>query len=335
MKKIITIFMLVCAFVLLNATVVMAEKVTINIGDYGEVRGGYVKMESLATALGWVLEKSEINETGIRVSYSIPLRYELETYDGRMEPGSIGFSVIQNIERKYTESNLWYSNLETDDGFMWSFSDLSELPPYVDSEGSLWVPLELSLKGAGIYFDGDSTYQDLVYARNSGGYSGNIRLVKDEPITEKPVPVSAAALAHPTSATVIIDGKTVAFDAYNIGGNNYFKLRELAYALNSTKKQFEVGYDAATRVITLTTGKAYTSVGDELTGKGSEDKSALPTKSDIVVDGKAAAFTAYNIGGNNYFKLRDVGETFDFGVDWDGAKKTITIDTGKAYTPEL
>lgn len=32
-----------------------------------------------------------------------------------------------------------------------------------------------------------------------------------------------------------------------------------------------------------------------------------------------------NICGNNYFKLRDLGKAFDFGVGWDNTSKTITI----------
>jgi len=38
---------------------------------------------------------------------------------------------------------------------------------------------------------------------------------------------------------------------------------------------------------------------------------------------------AYNIAGNNYFKLRDLGQAVNFGVDWDGAR--IIIDTGRNY----
>ena len=143
-----------------------------------------------------------------------------------------------------------------------------------------------------------------------------------------------AATATPTSSTVLVNGKNVAFDAYNIGGNNFFKLRDLAYTLNGTAKQFEVGYDNATRAITLTSGKAYTPVGGEMEGKGAGSKSATPTTSKIYMDGKEVQFTAYNIGGNNYFKLRDIGEAFDFGVDWDQAAQTIRIDTSKGYTPE-
>jgi hypothetical protein len=155
------------------------------------------------------------------------------------------------------------------------------------------------------------------------------------PVTPPVSPDPAPALtAKPTSSTVLVNGKNVAFDAYNIGGNNYFKLRDLAYSLNGSAKQIEVSWDGAKNAISLTSGKAYTAVGGEMTGKGAGDKSPTATSSKIYLDGKEVTFTAYNIGGNNYFKLRDIGAAFDFGVDWDGAKNTIVIDTGIGYTPE-
>lgn len=43
---------------------------------------------------------------------------------------------------------------------------------------------------------------------------------------------------------------------------------------------------------------------------------------------------AYNILDNNYFKLRDLGQAFDFDVSWDEASQTITIDTSASYTPD-
>ena len=146
--------------------------------------------------------------------------------------------------------------------------------------------------------------------------------------------VEKPAAASPTASTVIVNGKNVAFDAYNINGNNYFKLRDLAFILSGTEKQFEVGWDADNNAISLTSGKAYTAVGGEMEGKGAGSKIANPTSSKIYLDGKEISLTAYNIGGNNYFKLRDVGQTFDFGVTWDGAKNTIVIDTSMGYTPE-
>jgi hypothetical protein len=75
-----------------------------------------------------------------------------------------------------------------------------------------------------------------------------------------------AATANPTASTVLVDGRNVAFDAYNIADNNYFKLRDLAYTLNGTAKQFEVGWDGANNAISLTSGQPYTVAGGEMAG---------------------------------------------------------------------
>ena len=55
-----------------------------------------------------------------------------------------------------------------------------------------------------------------------------------------------------------MDGAPVGLTAYNINGNNYFKLRDLAALLNGTQAQFQVGWNDAARTITLTTDAAYT-----------------------------------------------------------------------------
>jgi hypothetical protein len=150
-----------------------------------------------------------------------------------------------------------------------------------------------------------------------------------------PAPTATSALsASPTASTVLVNGRSVAFDAYNIGGANYFKLRDLAYILNGTPKQFEVGWDGATNAISLTSGRPYTAVGGEMAGKSGGAKTPTPTSSKLTLNGSAVSFEAYNIGGNNYFKLRDIGAALDFGVTWDGVKNTVVIDTSTGYTPE-
>ena len=80
-------------------------------------------------------------------------------------------------------------------------------------------------------------------------------------------PISAASAgvtAKPTNSSVFINGIAVDFTAYNIGGNNYFKLRDLAAALNSTEKKFSVRYDGASKRIYLETGQVYSPIGGEL-----------------------------------------------------------------------
>ncbi|WP_216651719.1 stalk domain-containing protein [Paenibacillus sp. NEAU-GSW1] len=138
--------------------------------------------------------------------------------------------------------------------------------------------------------------------------------------------------AKPTASKVVVDGKEIAFEAYQIDGSNYFKLRDLAMVVNGSAKQFQVGWDSASNAINLTKGAAYTPDGKELkVSPNPTNKKALPTSSKILVDGKEVSFTAYNIGGNNYFKLRDIAKVFDFAVTWDSALNTVGIDTSAAY----
>ena len=144
------------------------------------------------------------------------------------------------------------------------------------------------------------------------------------------VPVSAVEAA-PALSAVLVDGENVYFDAYSVGGGDYFKLRDLAYVLNGTAKQFEVGYDAATNAIILTSGEPYTAVGGEMAGKAADGKTPAPSNSIILLNGTEVQFTAYLIDGNNYFKLRDVGKAIDFGVERDGVRNTVIIDTGRGY----
>ena len=47
------------------------------------------------------------------------------------------------------------------------------------------------------------------------------------------------------------------------------------------------------------------------------------------VDGEQVELPAYAINGNNYVKLRDVGEAVGFNVYWDGA---VQIETDRPYT---
>jgi hypothetical protein len=168
-----------------------------------------------------------------------------------------------------------------------------------------------------------------VFAYQKGDKYGIAKI--NTPTAGNPTPPTTA---KPTSSHVLVNGTQTSFDAYNIADNNYFKLRDLAYVLSGTPKQFEVGYDGATKAITLTSGQSYTAVGGEMESSGAGNMAAIPTRSKIYFDGAEISLTAYNIDGYNYFKLRDIGQAFDFGVDWDGARNTIVIDTGKGYTPD-
>ena len=54
----------------------------------------------------------------------------------------------------------------------------------------------------------------------------------------------------------------------------------------------------------------------------------------IYVDGQEVSLTAYNINGNNYVKLRDIGEQVGFNVYWDSNTKCVQVESKKPYTGE-
>lgn len=143
------------------------------------------------------------------------------------------------------------------------------------------------------------------------------------------------ASAVPITSTVTVNGKTVAFNAYTINGNNYFNLRDLAYTLSGTEKQFEVYWqdNMANTIVTLTSGQPYTSTGSEMSAPGTEATEATPGSWSVYLDRVSTRIASYVIDGNAYFKLRDLGKTLDFGVEWDSAQRAVLIDTTTGYTP--
>ena len=137
-----------------------------------------------------------------------------------------------------------------------------------------------------------------------------------------------AVIAKPTNSIVIVNGKSITFDAYNINDYNYFKLRDLAFVLNGTEKQFSVGWDESKKAITLTPGAAYKPTGEEMSSKGSANKSAVLSDAIVYLSGGGRLnLEAYNIDGYNYFKLRDLGAAINFSIGWDANSNTISIVT--------
>jgi len=83
------------------------------------------------------------------------------------------------------------------------------------------------------------------------------------------------------------------------------------------------------------------------------DSAGFPTVSGgSSTDGQATAFTEVtssfyysngslgtlkipSIGGNNYVKLRDIGQAVDFGVEYDAATNSVHIDTHSSYQEEV
>ena len=131
----------------------------------------------------------------------------------------------------------------------------------------------------------------------------------------------------PSITYVLVNGNLTPFESYNIYGANYFKLRDIACALNKTPKQFDVAWDEKNQAIKLKTNQAYTPVGGEMAVKtNSQPRIASPSITKVFVNDKESQLSSYNIDGSAYFKLRDIAAAVDFGVTWYAVTSTIGID---------
>ncbi|MBO6040737.1 MAG: trypsin-like peptidase domain-containing protein [Oscillospiraceae bacterium] len=150
------------------------------------------------------------------------------------------------------------------------------------------------------------------------------------------LPMTAAAARVVLSPqNLMVDGRAVECEKYNIDGSNYFKLRDIAYLLSGTANQFEVGYDPDSRTVTITSGLPYTPNGEELVVGLDKSETAKPSTQTIKINGVVnSGISAYNLAGNNFFKLRDLGEVLGFEVDYDQATNTAII-LSSGGTPDL
>lgn len=121
-------------------------------------------------------------------------------------------------------------------------------------------------------------------------------------------------------------------DIYNISNQNYIKLRDLALLLNGTDAQFVVRYNGNTNAISLTTGKEYAPIGGELETGADLSASCARSIQSVSVNGRPEKLKAYNIGGYNYFRLRDLAAVLGFDVDYPADTGTVVISS--PLTPE-
>ena len=149
-------------------------------------------------------------------------------------------------------------------------------------------------------------------------------LEMDSVLKGVPAPAFRAVLS-PQKLTV--NGVEVDCEKYNIDGSNYFKLRDIAWLLRDSAARFSVVWDAASGTVSITSGRTYTPDGSEMAADGADKSgSAVESSQTILVNGRTVSnLSVYNIGGNNFFKLRDLAGLLGFGVNYIAETDTAAI----------
>ena len=129
-----------------------------------------------------------------------------------------------------------------------------------------------------------------------------------------------------TTQKVRLDDKDVVIYGYNIDGENYFKLRDVAAVLKDSKVKFGVEYKDG--LVTLTKGADY-KVLDTDQKEVKAESEAMLTNDKVKVGETDLTAKAFKIDGNNYYRVRDLGKALDFGVDYDKEANTVLLSSEK------
>ncbi|MDR7870803.1 MAG: WG repeat-containing protein [Tissierellaceae bacterium] len=176
-------------------------------------------------------------------------------------------------------------------------------------------------------------YNDITVVRNGVATVNNsslLRVVKGStPIKETVAEKPKDKTALPNKLKVLIDGKEISIGSYLIDDTSYYKLRDIAYALKSTPKYFNVYWDNYANSILLSSGLDYIAVGGEMAEVKDTKISAVPSNSKLYINHKQENLECYTIEGYNYFKLRDLGKYLMFDVDYNNEKRQIEINTSE------
>jgi hypothetical protein len=210
----------------------------------------------------------------------------------------------------------------------WAFSNCSSLK-------SVTIPSTVIKIGNGVFNDQYNNPRILTIYGVEGSYAQKYALQNGFTFVSKAeTKKSSVKIASPTKASVTVDGKAVKFEAYNIDSRNYFKLSDIAKALDYSTKKFDVKWDSTNKIIKITKGNKYTIVGGELsTPKANKTTKAVASNVNISLNGNKITLNSYNIDGNSYFKLQDIADILDFVVKWDSTTKTVIINTTEASNP--
>ena len=134
--------------------------------------------------------------------------------------------------------------------------------------------------------------------------------------------------AIPELTTVMIDSELVTFQTFRIGAGNFFRVRDLAYALNGTGAQFSLDWYGNGSLINITRGYEYIPTGNEMALISSVGLVAVrPTRAEVFVDGEQIHPMAFLVEDHSVFMLGDFGVALGLGVEVEESTGLVRVST--------
>lgn len=129
-----------------------------------------------------------------------------------------------------------------------------------------------------------------------------------------------------------VNGSTSNVVTYNINGENYCRIRDIAFALKGTNKKFDIEYNNLKNEINLVTGRNYKSEDDFVIYENFD--MANDFQGSLLLNNELRNVKSYNIKGYNYYDVEDIAEILDFSISYENVSKSVIINTGSSYYPD-
>lgn len=144
------------------------------------------------------------------------------------------------------------------------------------------------------------------------------------------IPGFAKAIT-PSDQGIYINDNKVEISGVKHQGFNYFRLRDIAYALKDTPSKFEVGYNKDRKSVVINAKTEYT--GDKISPE-KLGENLKPVEIPIEVNKTLSHIEVVNVDGYNYFRLRDLAVLVGFEIKYNPEDKKVEIITEKENEDE-
>ncbi len=140
-----------------------------------------------------------------------------------------------------------------------------------------------------------------------------------------------ASATTPSDRGIYINDTKVEISGVKYQGFNYFRLRDIAYAIKDTPSKFEVGYNKDIKSVVINSKTEYT--GDKIQPE-KLGENLKTVEIPIEINKTLSHIEVVNVDGYNYFRLRDLAVIVGFEIKYNPENKKVEIITEKENEDE-